>query len=534
MSLGTQLLSGLMDSTYTPSINPDFYGIKDGKPVDKDGNPTTVYHQGNMLQRILSPTARAYSDQNANLASQFATMAPLAQAKQDTDLKLAGNLIDSQPVQNNPYISAFDQTTPEGGHFSPDDTLDRAKSAWASSLVNSSIAPAPTQVQATAQGALNTGLPVQTGAFEQGARNKSAAFQGLIENGKFQDAETYLKTAHQDALNQWAMSNRIEPQKIAIWNETFQREHNRLPTVQDAEDNKAIIDKGVTGAEVNALGNTTKTIGNNALIGATTTGQQVKNLGNTTATMGYNSANDRALAEQLYKDQGIRTGSQRLEDIRNNYELQQLPDPTRSNPWMDNVSVNGVIPSSGVNPRYRMPGAALIGGNGMGSGGGQSQGPTEKLPSGPQLIFPTTDGNIPQKPVTGSTARTEDNSSLIGQSSTGGTVSNPTVNGVPDEAAKDQADREEKLREAVLNHEKEKRNEKIQTLKTEKAALERQHASTGLIANHLRSSLLRPSDFPEGSLAHDIPAAMDSAGRSVGGLIGNANDWLTRKLWTGE
>jgi len=448
MSLGTQLLGGLMDSTYTPSINPDFYGIKDGKPVDKDGNPTTVYHQGNMLQRILSPTARAYSDQNANLAGQFATMAPLAQAQHNI---LRGN------------TSTDVQATPSDSWAYPGDV-----NASTSAILNPSLSPAGSVPQATARQFINNGGPQATGnaefneavARQQQAANaaKEATMSGLIGNPESRPL--------------------VENQGLNLQSSQLAGEQSLLPSRQ--------YNAGLQ------LGNeTTGLLGQRATLPYTN--QDALNR----AQLGVAGSQEQ-LGELPYTIPGMRANA-----ITQSYEAQN-PAGIYQSPFNAHV-----MPGDGTITLGRPPLQASM----MGQLSGVNAGPVTG-PKGASLILPPKNPTIDPSVTGGMKVPT-----LIG--------SQPTINGVHDEAQQDIQDRHNKAAKAIHDSAQADRDVKIAELQAEKKKIAAAHLSTGLLPNIGHSLGLRPSDFPEGTLEHDIPTKVNS-------LIGNAGDYLGRKLWSGE
>jgi len=112
MSLGQYLLQGALDSTFTPGVNPAFYGVKNGLPVDKDGNAVQLYNQPNLFQRIVSPTAREYAERNATFqaAPSVATSDAINSANAS---RSAAEEIDPT-LTDQSYAQTYDPT-----HFGP-------------------------------------------------------------------------------------------------------------------------------------------------------------------------------------------------------------------------------------------------------------------------------------------------------------------------------------------------------------------------------------------------------------------------------
>jgi hypothetical protein len=90
-------------------------------------------------------------------------------------------------------------------------------------------------------------------------------------------------------------------------------------------------DVGLNQARLGSLPSAQQIIGNQAAIGAATTGQQIADL-------------------------PITTGTQRLQDIAENYRSGMMSDERTSVPYMATIGAQGVTPSGGVlNPAYRPP-----------------------------------------------------------------------------------------------------------------------------------------------------------------------------------
>ena len=66
-AISSSLISGLLDSTYTPTRNPDAtkYDPQSGTYHNDAGEAVPLYTQPNTFQRIVSPTAREFSGLNA-------------------------------------------------------------------------------------------------------------------------------------------------------------------------------------------------------------------------------------------------------------------------------------------------------------------------------------------------------------------------------------------------------------------------------------------------------------------------------------
>jgi len=159
-----QIASGALDALFggTPSINPDFikggYKFKDGQPIDADGNPTTIMTQPNLAQRMVSPTARARAQQNADLSSQFGLMAPLAQAQADTNKELW-----LKRQESNPWLSPNIAANPDRA-YAQYGTSDNWNAATAEPILNASADIAANVPQANANSAYNTAIAKGTTA----------------------------------------------------------------------------------------------------------------------------------------------------------------------------------------------------------------------------------------------------------------------------------------------------------------------------------------------------------------------------------
>ena len=512
-----QIASGAIDALFggTPSVNPDFvkggYKFKNGIPVDSDGNPTTIMTQPNLAQRMLSSTARARAEQNANLSSQFALMGPEANARmlatQNAQLGAANNLVGMQPSSNNPYAnSRFNLPEDAQGPLSPDEQSAASKQAWASSLVNPMLEPSNVATQQRSQGAIGSGTLSQTGGFEAGVQNKAAKFQDLIGSGNLTDADLLLKTMHNQKMNDYAIANKIDPQKIAIWNEQFKREKGRLPTIQDAEDNRAAIDKANTGAMVGALPKTTQTIGINAdtgLAGAQTenalTHQRSSDVGliGTAQHLGtINAVNGAQLENTQFP---IRAGTQQMEDAKANYAASMFEDPNTGISYPARVNqYDGqyqVLPNTGqFNPSYRSP--AMTGMNAIANGGSMGA-KVESAPGGTTLMF-APQGPEPADINTGTVKPV----GLVGQ---------PTINGHFDEAQQDIKDRKDKANKAALKQHQAEIDAKVKALQAKKAEAEKNHHLNSLYNEHIDTttgSILYPGldrSAPPEALANPNP-----------------------------
>jgi len=63
--LGAILAEHALDGLYKPEVTDDVRVTPDGRYVDAQGNPTTLYKDPSTLMRMISPTAQQYSDLNA-------------------------------------------------------------------------------------------------------------------------------------------------------------------------------------------------------------------------------------------------------------------------------------------------------------------------------------------------------------------------------------------------------------------------------------------------------------------------------------
>ncbi len=138
--------------------------------------------------------------------------------------------------------------------------------ASTSDIMIPAVSPVNAVPQSIARGQLDSGVLPSTGDFEARTQNNAAARNLALSQGELTNIPTDVATARQQSLNNWAIANKVDPQKISLWATQFSRANGRAPTVEDAADNRAVIDRATTDAQVVALPDITRTIGNNAFI----------------------------------------------------------------------------------------------------------------------------------------------------------------------------------------------------------------------------------------------------------------------------
>jgi len=129
------------------SVNPDFYGFKDNKPVDKDGNPVNMYNGGTPYKqptfwdKALNPSE---SSRAIDINNQYATMPGMmgAQAKAQ-EISARNTWIDR--MSQDPNIGPEVQANPAaawakyGGHAHMDPVDWNTQSEAAASLAANNI-----------------------------------------------------------------------------------------------------------------------------------------------------------------------------------------------------------------------------------------------------------------------------------------------------------------------------------------------------------------------------------------------------------
>lgn len=98
---------------YKYGRNPDVVGVKDGQPVNANGEVVPLMKEPNLLGRLFSPDA----ERAMQLNSQVANAGIMSQIERDNQRRTTGQDIDTLPYQNNPNLGAFG--APQGNKLSP-------------------------------------------------------------------------------------------------------------------------------------------------------------------------------------------------------------------------------------------------------------------------------------------------------------------------------------------------------------------------------------------------------------------------------
>lgn len=302
MSFGSYLLGNALSATYKPQATAGLAVDENGNFVDSNGQPTTPFVQPTFINKMLSPEAQHIAELNAQYG-----MAPTLAKQQAITTRSTAKYLDPT-LTDQLYAQTYDP------RFTP--------------------ANRNTQTDAASFGA--TGAPTTVGTLRGQTDIDTANRNRQLAAGLLADTPTDVKTARADSLNSWAQAVKVDPLKIHLWAQKFAAANKREPTIEDAENNRAVIDKATTGAQVGALPNTTATIGNQAAIEAGTTGQEKANLPLTTGTL----ANDAM-----------------WQNIHSQYE----PDTLVGTPYVSRLTPTGVTLSNGqLNPMFRPAAAATM------------------------------------------------------------------------------------------------------------------------------------------------------------------------------
>jgi len=128
---------------YSYGRNPDAIGVKDGQPVNANGEVVPLMKQPNLLGRMFNSSAGRAMELNSAIAN-----APLlAQINQNIQQKTFGDLVDKIPMRNLPGYtgpSPFNPDNPE-----EDTNYDRAKKAYVAGMVNHDLMPSNLNEQGT-------------------------------------------------------------------------------------------------------------------------------------------------------------------------------------------------------------------------------------------------------------------------------------------------------------------------------------------------------------------------------------------------
>ena len=435
MSLGSSLLLGALDASYSPTVDATHYDPKTQKfykygSYDANGNgvgtpiETTPYSQPGWFQRAVSPNARNFSNLNAEIGAS-PVLAQEAEANRELD-----------PTIGNQTSAA--RLFAQGGGVQTD-ANSQLNAIRAQQQIN-----ANNLSEATGEGLLN--IPM---------RRALVGDQGL----NYQSGQLAGDTA-------------LQPQEF--YNKGMQMGNDSM----------------LLGGQRAAIPLENQDLYNRSLIGATQSGQGVSDL-------------------------PITTGSQRLGDIAQNYELSHRPDDMVGTPYMDMVSKFGVTPSGGnLNPYFRPAAAAtmqaLQRGNYMGTGNTVTD-------SSGKYTMPVKPGNTTIHPTLG----TAYDGKILGQAS---------INGQPDEANQDIIDRHN---DAIDAHHKSSQADidaNIAQLKAQKAQLQKEHLSSGLLPTLYHTKDLQPEDIQgTGLLNSMVRGSMNAQNSAISGgkkLIGNGLHWL--------
>jgi hypothetical protein len=445
-------------------------------PADEDGNPTTVYTQPNLVQRLVSPTARTFAGENA----QFGSTGAKAKAAQDIQLANAKSIAALQPPVNNPNTASF-----------PDDS-GAALNAWSGQAVDPYFAPSNSHSQLLGQGADNTGTVMNTGGTEATTANTSAGTQLSATQAaaarqpnvnKLGDINTNLALGQ----GEFDLNNLSQEHKVYLADQT-----NRLSKALNVD---PIL---IRNAQVKAMGV------NNRL-----------NTDEETADMVSKQQNSYA-AFQL-KEQNLTQSNQRLQDIRDNANLRVMPRPGYNEPFVTKVGLNGTTNVSGVNPDYANMMQMMNAKGGMGGNSGTT-GPkgtqldlspiNQETP--PETYNPQTIGN--QSTQSGPSSDFLENSQdyktssiapglminpknqravYNGQDITEQINSNPGLLSQVRQELEKQQNSDDKDQQNVLNS---KHTIEMQALKDKQAALAKQHVNSSRLGAFFNSSVNNTED----------------------------------------
>jgi hypothetical protein len=203
-------LEMIANAFYTPERNPDATHVDDnGNITNSSGQIVPMYTKPGWFQRAVNPVAQGVNRMNAEEAAM-----PLQSQQQNAiNLKRNLDLVGKMPTQDNPFGQNVTQLgdTPFG---TVDDIMGQtqrqtaANRAWAASLTNSGLSPSNSKQQIGAESGINTGLIGNTGSAE--------------------------------ATNENDVVTKINPLQNNILQQQFYRLKNRLPNIEDKNDQQTL------------------------------------------------------------------------------------------------------------------------------------------------------------------------------------------------------------------------------------------------------------------------------------------------------
>ena len=246
MSFGQQLLGGLFDATFTPGLNPDVTHVgPNGEYLNTQGQQVPLYKPGNLVQRILSPTARQYSAYNAQ-ASAYPDLEQSQRLAQEASAKAI--------AQQHWNMLSPEEQTAMGGTFNNAYTLNNGNFT-APNLANTSTTLEDLKNNNFAQQAkarFNTAGAIgaeQGNAWTKAALDKMYGTPGATANA---DYWAQSNRGAMGAGESTLIPSRLIGEGMNIGNQNYSlaREREQLPTMYD---NKAIQLQGENAALPNQM-----------------------------------------------------------------------------------------------------------------------------------------------------------------------------------------------------------------------------------------------------------------------------------------
>lgn len=436
--LASLLGEGLLDSTYTPSRNPDIYGVdpKTGSFVDKTGQPipltTPFYNQPNWLQKVISPTARQYAGMNVQMANSGLLSQKTAADQRNAERATTGEDVSTMPTSMLPY-----------GTNTPAD-VTAALHPWA---MPSKLTP---EVQANAYA--NTGAPGILGNLG-GQADINIAHKNLQEsNAGLLRTPTVQAGLDQQAVNSLAQLVHVDPLQIQLAEKQLNGELGRNATEQEILDR--VAQTKLTGAKA----------------------EQTAAPANAAATVA-NANTGASVALQNQADAGLIAGRQHNENVFGNINSQTQPDVLSSTPYLSRIIGDSVMPSNGqLNPMYKSPGMTGMQAMQRGLGGPA----TGTLKSGTSYVVDQSQPRVL--------------SPTIGQVYNGAQASDPNRPLPPPQPSpEDVQDKQEAINDTGHKALIAQHDAKIAQLKAEKSQLEHQRVATGPLANYIHATIVDPA-----------------------------------------
>ncbi len=486
MGVGADFLIGGLDSlAYTPSVNPNLAGYKnfpdeDGnavyKPVDSKGNPTTIYSQPNAFQRFISPTARAYAEQNASISAQ-----PLiAEQAQNTQRGLISDKYNAMPD----YLKPKDV---DGNTLTSDQ-------AWASGY-NGNQTPDQLKDNNSSVGEMSGGIiptQVSTGLYGAKAEQDIANRASQIASAQLANTPRDIATHAANSVNENYAALNLTPLQNSILHYKFITEYGREPVIESAADMQALNELYRQQSNIPAEQKLSLT--------------ETKNRANVADTI-------QSMAPTIADT--VRKGT--VGDwFRSKYGVS--PSEYMGTPFVPETTDTGVnFPPVGSTPHagYHSPAINKV----IGLAGN-----TSTPPYANGLVNNNTGKSVLDEPITVSSPN-----AMIGQPAR-------IYGNTNDEATNDVLDRHNKAVDATAKSAKAQKDARIAQLKAEKAEIDRQQLHTGLIPQLGRAITLSHEDYlnntPTGN--DTIMGMKFPAIQGARNLIGNTGDWLKKELWTGQ